>query len=73
MSDPAIAAILFDKDGTLIEFDRTWIPAYQEAARLVEQRAGKPGLADRLLADGGFDGATGRIDSTLPRPRWRLI
>ncbi len=66
MSDPAIAAILFDKDGTLIEFHRTWIPAYQAAARLVEQRAGKPGLAGRLLADGGFDAATGRVDPLAP-------
>jgi phosphoglycolate phosphatase len=66
MSAPAITAILFDKDGTLIDFERTWIPAYHEAAQMVERHAGRPGLAKWLLADGGFDAATGRVDPTAP-------
>jgi len=66
MSGAAITAILFDKDGTLMDFERTWIPAYKEAAGLVERRAGRPGLGARLLADGGLDTATGRVEATAP-------
>jgi phosphoglycolate phosphatase len=49
----AIKGILFDKDGTLLNFDRTWTPVIQQAAMAIagHDRA----LARILLAAGGFD------------------
>ncbi len=61
-----IRGILFDKDGTLIDLDATWLPVYRAAARHVADRAGRPGLAERLLADSGRDPASGRIDPESP-------
>ena len=56
----AIKGILFDKDGTLLDFHATWIPAYRRAARMASRLAGRPELADHLLTIGGFDHGTGR-------------
>jgi phosphoglycolate phosphatase len=60
----AIRGVLFDKDGTLIDFFSTWIPAYREAAR--ELAAGDAALADRLLRIGGYDPATGALEPASP-------
>lgn len=49
-----IRAILFDKDGTLIDFEQTWGPAYRQAARKVADYAGQPGLETELLEAGGW-------------------
>ena len=58
--DP-IRGILFDKDGTLLDFRATWIPAYRTAAAEVAHLAG--GIdAQTLLADVGYDAATGGCD-----------
>ncbi|MCP5151577.1 MAG: HAD family hydrolase [Ectothiorhodospiraceae bacterium] len=55
-----IRGILFDKDGTLVDFDRTWGPAYATAAVEIARLAGEVERADRLLEVGGRDRATGR-------------
>lgn len=61
-----IRAILFDKDGTLLDFHATWVPAYRVAAAAVSRGAGQPELERRLLEIGGFDHATGRCDPGSP-------
>ncbi len=54
-----IRGVLFDKDGTLIDFDRTWQPIFME---LVEQIAdGNSVEARRLLPIVGFDEETDRF------------
>ena len=55
----AIRGILFDKDGTLLDFDATWLPAYHRGAVAVADLAGEV-RAESLLAAGGFDAASGR-------------
>ena len=55
-----IRGILFDKDGTLLDFDATWRPAYRRGAEAVAGLAGGRVRAEALLAAGGFDAATGR-------------
>ncbi|MCP8939286.1 HAD family hydrolase [Alsobacter sp. SYSU M60028] len=37
MPAPALKGLLFDKDGTLIDFDRTWGPAAYEVMRIMAQ------------------------------------
>ena len=56
-----IKAILFDKDGTLIDYHATWAPVNRAVALKVAQ--GDKGLADRLLTVGGHDPVTDRIGS----------
>lgn len=46
-------AILFDKDGTLLDFDATWTPAYEEAAGLASK--GITSDAERFLELTGLD------------------
>ena len=45
--------ILFDKDGTLLDFNRTWLPIYLHAAN--EFADGDATLAAQLLSQHGFD------------------
>jgi phosphoglycolate phosphatase len=49
----AIKAILFDKDGTLIDFNDTWFALYQKLA--MEVASGDVELGTQLLARGGYD------------------
>ncbi len=58
-SPEATQGILFDKDGTLVDFHATWGPAYRAGAMAFA--GGAPDIADRLLVAGGCDLETGRI------------
>lgn len=62
-----IRAILFDKDGTLLDFNQTWLPAYRRAAEYLQTQYGEAADAARLLARGGFiaEGELWRPDSPL--------
>ncbi|RUL98693.1 HAD family hydrolase [Rhizobium chutanense] len=68
-----IKGILFDKDGTLLDYDESWLPVNRELARIAAQ--GDPLLADRLLAACGMDPVTGHIvpDSLLAAGNTRQI
>jgi len=57
-----IRAVLFDKDGTLIDFRATWLPAYVTIVREVFDADDE--LLHRLLRAGGYDLASGEIDPT---------
>lgn len=59
-----IKAILFDKDGTLVDFDRTWRKLTEELA--LEAAGGNRGRAGSLLELAGFDPATGRFRADSP-------
>ena len=61
MSLAAIQGVLFDKDGTLLDYDATWLPLNKQAA--LTAAAGDAALAERLLVAGGYDPAN---DSHLP-------
>ncbi len=59
-----IRAILFDKDGTFVDFDRTWGPA---AYRVMERMAqGDRAGIERLMAVSAFDEAAMRFHPTSP-------
>ncbi|MFN3635867.1 MAG: HAD family hydrolase [Rhizobium rhizophilum] len=56
---PRIAGILFDKDGTLLDFDASWGPVNRRVALMAAD--GDAALADRLLTACGMDPITGAI------------
>jgi phosphoglycolate phosphatase len=69
----AIAGILFDKDGTLLDYDASWLPVNRELASIAAQ--GDTALADHLLSACGMDPVTGHIvpDSLLAAGNTRQI
>ncbi len=62
-----IQGILFDKDGTLVDFNATWLEPYQQACRYVAEIAGVPGTESVLMERGGYraDSGTWSADSLL--------
>jgi phosphoglycolate phosphatase len=54
-----IKGILFDKDGTLLDFFATWIPVVRWAAEAAAE--GDLALAERMLLAGGYDLARDEI------------
>ena len=51
--------IVFDKDGTLLDFNKTWLPIYRVAAQ--ELSGGDAELANQMLQNHGFDAAQNRF------------
>jgi phosphoglycolate phosphatase len=58
MHSNTIKGVLFDKDGTLIDYHRSWSAINRAAAALAA--SGDPALAEKLLNIGGVDLSTGR-------------
>ena len=54
-------AILFDKDGTLLDFEATWGPMYRALALELAEGDAARGMA--MLVAGGLDAASGRVRS----------
>ena len=50
-----IRGILFDKDGTLLDFDATWLPPYRKAVSFLESEFPGGPTADELMEAGGYD------------------
>ena len=55
-----IAGILFDKDGTLLDFDKSWEPVNRKAALYAAR--GDHALADHLMRVCGMDPVTGTTE-----------
>ena len=57
MRSGAIKGVLFDKDGTLLDYHRTWSPINRAAAAFAA--SGDPALEEKLLDLAGMDVSTG--------------
>jgi phosphoglycolate phosphatase len=53
--------VLFDKDGTLLDFEASWSGVLRELC--LDLADGDPGVAEAMLVTGGLDLATGRFRS----------
>lgn len=62
-----IRAILFDKDGTLVDLRATWVPRYRAAAAALARAAGRPQpFAQELLRRLGWDPIAGTLAADSP-------
>jgi phosphoglycolate phosphatase len=57
--DFTMRGLLFDKDGTLLDFEATWGPLYRRLA--LRLAGGDQSRAEAMLVSGGFDPAAGRM------------
>ena len=55
----SIKGVLFDKDGTLIDVNATWVPIYREVLKELFA-TDEPG-AEAIMARAGYDPATGKF------------
>ncbi len=62
-----IKGVLFDKDGTLLDFNRTWLGPYRQAANYISAYMAQPELGQSLMRAGGFiaESESWRSDSLL--------
>ncbi len=61
--------LIFDKDGTLIDFTATWIPLIRKRISILLERVGRDGeLEALLLKSWGIDPVSGRVDPRGPCP-----
>lgn len=63
-----LRAVLFDKDGTLLDFEKTWLEAYRRTAlQLAGEWGHTPQFAQTLMEAGGYDPVARRCapDSAL--------
>ncbi|OGP76300.1 MAG: hypothetical protein A2V86_15220 [Deltaproteobacteria bacterium RBG_16_49_23] len=61
--------IIFDKDGTLIDFSATWVPLIRKRVSFLLKRLGKNGeLEAFLLRSWGIDPVSGKVDPRGPCP-----
>lgn len=59
--------VIFDKDGTLIDFHSLWVPVVRARARFILEEAGLDGAIEpALLRAFGYDPEAGRIDPRGP-------
>ena len=54
-----IRGVLFDKDGTILDYEKTWLPINHKVA--LAAAGGDRQLADQLLRAGGHDPVTNRV------------
>jgi phosphoglycolate phosphatase len=64
MTDKTIRGILFDKDGTLIDFHTQWMPAYRAAVAMLTSN--DDAKSQRLLQLAGFDPVSNHLDPASP-------
>ncbi len=61
--------IIFDKDGTLIDFAATWVPLIRKRVAFLLKRLGRNGTLEAfLMKSWGIDPISGRVDPRGPCP-----